>query len=64
MVIAMLAEIFMMRLEATLRGSWEMAPSSNPLFVPFRIKRKRDQANQDSYGSLEPQPDGYSTRST
>ena len=46
----MLAEIFMMRLEATSRGSGEIAPSSNSRFVPFRIdllERKSDEANRE-----------------
>jgi len=63
----MLAEIFMMRLEATSRGSRETAPSSNSRFVAYRfdlLERKSDEANRDSRGLLEPQSDGYSTRST
>jgi len=34
-VVAMLAEIFMVRLEAAARVPEEMAPSSNTRFVPF-----------------------------
>jgi hypothetical protein len=63
----MLAELFMMRLEATSRASRETAPSSNSRFVPYRVdllEQKSDEANRYSPGLLELQPDGYSTRST
>lgn len=66
-VVTVLAEIFMMRLEATSRGSWETAPSSNSRFVPYRfdlLEQKSDEANRNSCGLLEQQSDGFSAPST
>ncbi len=52
-VVAMLAEIFMVRLEAAARVPEEMAPSGNTRFVPFTpnrqitFKQSRDRLAED-----------------
>ena len=53
----MLAEIFMMRLEAAARVSQGAAPVSNPRFVPYYcadlLEQKKGVVNRDAGGPLE-----------
>ena len=58
----MLAEIFMVRLEAAARVPEEMAPSSNTRFVPFPIATSRIKQDSANIGVAKKVPFGHICR--